>query len=88
MRLTLAVNPCVGGGKPNFAERIVFGAFHSARVATAFRWLSRTIRMAAAMLEAHHGLAGKALARAVRCRPETALCAPGFNLCSLPRPGL
>ena len=68
LRLTLAVNPYLGGREPNFADYIVFGAFQSARVCSDIslvepddllcEWRHR-------MLDAYDGLAGKALACAV-----------------------
>lgn len=65
LRLTLATNPYVGGGEPNFADHIVFGAFQWARVCSDIplvetgdpvcEWRQR-------MLDAYEGLAGKAVA--------------------------
>ena len=65
LRLTLAINPYVGGGEPNFADHIVFGAFQWARVCSDIplvephdpvcEWRQR-------MLDAYDGLAAKAVA--------------------------
>lgn len=65
LRATLAINPYLGGGKPNFADHIVFGAFQWARVCSDIplvephgpicEWRQR-------MLNAYGGLAAKALA--------------------------
>jgi glutathione S-transferase len=65
LRSILAVNPCIGGGEPNFADHIVFGSFQSVRVCSdialvepgdpVWEWRRR-------MLDAYDRLAGKALA--------------------------
>lgn len=65
LRSTLAANPYVGGGEPNFADHIVFGAFQWARVCSDIplvelhdpvcEWRQR-------MLDAYDGLAAKAIA--------------------------
>jgi glutathione S-transferase len=65
LRSTVAVNPYIGGGEPNFADHIVFGSFQSVRVCSdislvepddaVWEWQRR-------MLDAYDGLVAKARA--------------------------